>query len=290
MRLTLRGLLAAFVLLLAAPAEAAVPTQLPTGVEPVAYDLQLTPDAAKLRLTGHVDVTLQVARRTDRLVLNALDLTIAAATVDGVAADIRLDPGNQTATFTTGGPLAAGPHVLAIDYSARIGDSPSGLFHVDYVGERMLATQFEPADARRFMPVFDEPSKKAVFTVSAVVPKDQLAISNMPEASSESLRGGLKRVRFQPTPRMSSYLLFFGLGDLERVSKTVDGTVVSVVIRKGETAKARFALEAAEQLLPYYNDYFGRKYPLPKLDLVPRPATSPAPWRTGARSCSARPM
>ena len=272
MRPTLRTLAAILALLLAAPAAgAAVPTQLPVGVEPVAYDLALTPDAAKLTLSGHVAVTLQVAKRTDRLVVNALDLTIVGATVDGAAATARLDPRAQTATFSIGAPIAPGPHVLAIDYTARIADSASGLFHVDYVGGRMLATQFEPADARRFMPVLDEPSKKAVFTVSAVVPKDQLAISNMPEASSEPLPGGLKRVRFQPTPRMSSYLLFFGLGDLERLTKEVDGTAVSVVIRKGETAKARYALEAAEQLLPYYNDYFGRKYPLPKLDLVAAP-------------------
>ena len=65
----------------------------------------------------------------------------------------------------------------------------------------MLATQFEPADARRMLPVFDEPAKKAVFTVSTIVPKDQLAISNMPEEKSEPLPGGLKRVRFAPTRR-----------------------------------------------------------------------------------------
>ena len=98
-----------------------------------------------------------------------------------------------------------------------------------------------------------------------------MAISNMPEASSEPLAGGMKRVRFAPTPKMSSYLLFIGLGDMERVSKDVDGIVVSVVVRKGQTAQARYALDAAEQLLRYYNDYFGRKYPLPKLDLVAAP-------------------
>src|SRR5206468_9061408 len=112
---------------------------------------------------------------------------------------------------------------------------------------------------------------KAVFTVSAIVPRDQMAVSNMPEAASEELAGGLKRVRFQPTPRMSSYLLFFGVGDLVRLSREVEGTTVSVVIRRGEAEKARYALDAASELLPYYNSYFGRKYPLPKLDLVAAP-------------------
>jgi aminopeptidase N len=260
-----------FAALLAAPAMAAVPTQLPGGVEPVAYELAVTPDFKTLTFAGHVAVTVEVARSVNSLTLNALDLKMIAETIDGAPATASLDPRTQTATFTTGQRIAPGRHVLVIDYSARINDSPSGLFHVDYVGGRMLATQFEPADARRFLPVFDEPSKKAVFAVSAVVPKDQLAISNMPEASSEDLADGLKRVRFQPTPRMSSYLLFFGVGDLVRVSREVEGTTVSIVIRRGDTEAARYALDAASQLLPYYNGYFGRKYPLPKLDLVAAP-------------------
>jgi aminopeptidase N len=267
----MRVQIALLALLFAAPAVAAVPTQLPLGVEPLAYDLTVTPDQTKLRFAGHLSVTLDVSRSVGAVTLNALDLTMAAATIDGAPATAALDPKSQTATFSTGQRIAPGRHVLTVDYTARINDSPSGLFHVDYAGGRMLATQFEPADARRFLPVFDEPSKKAVFTVTAIVPKDQLAISNMPEASSEDMAGGLKRVRFQPTPKMSSYLLFFGVGDLERVSREVEGTTVSVAIRRGDTAAARYALETASQLLPYYNDYFGRKYPLPKLDLVAAP-------------------
>src|SRR6185437_12243933 len=93
---------------------------------------------------------------------------------------------------------AAGQHILAIDYAGKIATGATGFFHVDYAGGRMLTTQFEPADARRFLPVFDKSSKKAVFTLSSVVPRCQLALSNMPEAASEALPGGLKRVSFRP--------------------------------------------------------------------------------------------
>ena len=268
----MRTLIVLLAILLAAPAAAAtIPTQLPTGVEPVSYDLTVTPDAKALTFAGRLSATVEVSRSTGSLTLNALGLTIGAAALDGQPARAALDPKTQTASFATGQRIAPGRHVLTIDYRAKINDSPSGLFHVDYVGGRMLATQFEPADARRFLPVFDEPAKKAVFIVSAVVPKDELAVSNMPEASSEDLPGGLKRVHFQPTPKMSSYLLFFGVGDLVRVSREVEGTTVSVVVRRGDTANAQYALDTASQLLPYYNDYFGRKYPLPKLDLVAAP-------------------
>ncbi|HEY2356418.1 MAG TPA: M1 family metallopeptidase [Phenylobacterium sp.] len=264
------GLLVA---LAATPAAAsAIPTQLPRGVEPVGYDLTITPDAAKLTFSGHLTATVDVEGPTDRLTLNALNLEITGATIDGAAATATLDPQTQTAAFIAGRPIGRGRHVLTVDYAGKIADGATGFFHVDYAGGgRMLTTQFEPADARRFLPVFDEPAKKAVFTLTAIVPEGQLAVSNMPEAGSEPLPGGLKRVRFEPTPKMSSYLLFFGLGDLERISRNVGGTTVSVVIRKGQAAQARYALETAEQLLGYYNDYFGRKYPLPKLDLVAAP-------------------
>ena len=255
----------------AAPAAPAIPTQLPTGVEPVSYDLLLTPDAAKLAFRGKVSLTVQVDRAVDRIALNAVDLNLLGASIDGREAKAIAYPEKQRASFSIGAPLMPGRHVLRIEYTGKINTSPTGLFKVDYDGGRMLATQFEPADARRMLPVFDEPAKKAVFTVSTIVPKDQLAISNMPEEKSEPLPGGLKRVRFAPTPKMSSYLLFYGLGDMERISSEVDGTTVSVVIRNGETDKALYALVAAKELLRYYNDYFGRKYPLPKLDLVAAP-------------------
>lgn len=271
----MRGSIALLATLLAVPAAAwaaaAVPTQLPSGVEPVAYDLIVTPDAEKLTFTGHETIAVDASRRTDRLVLNALGLTFDKAQIDGAQATATVDPKSQTAAFATGHTIAAGRHVLTLDYAGKIADGATGFFHVDYAGGRMLTTQFEPADARRFLPVFDEPSKKAVFTLAAIVPRGQMAVSNMPEASSEPLPGGLKKVRFAPTPKMSSYLLFFGVGDLERLSRQVDGTTVSVVVRKGQTAQARYALDTAAQLLPFYNDYFGQKYPLPKLDLVAAP-------------------
>ena len=258
-------------LALATSAQAAVTTQLPVGVAPLAYELSVTPDAKALTFQGSVKISLTTAGPQRRIVLNALGLKIARASLDGAPARIALDPKTQTASFTPAKPLAPGPHVLDIRYSGKINDGPSGLFHVDYGGGRMLATQFEPADARRFLPVFDEPAKKAVFIVTAVVPQGQLALSNMPEAASTSLPGGLKRVRFAPTPKMSSYLLFFGAGDLERITAKVGGAQVGVVMRRGDTANGRYALEAAKKILAFYNDYFGYRYPLPKLDLIGAP-------------------
>src|SRR5690606_30900357 len=107
-----------------------------------------------------------------------------------------------------------------------------------------------------------------------VIPAGQLAVSNMPVRSKSTTAAGKTFVSFGTTPRMSSYLLFFGLGELDRATKMAGATEVGVVTGRGNTGKAQLALDASAAILPYYNDYFGTPYPLPKLDNVAGPGTS----------------
>ena len=256
-----------------AMAASANPT-LPDAVVPDAYRIAVTPHAAQARFEGRVEIDVQVRRRTDRIVLDSADLAIAGASLDAerAAPRIVLDAARQRATFRFAHPLALGRHTLRIDYSGKIQDTAAGLFrlkHTTPAGEATsLFTMFEDSDARRFVPSWDEPARRATFELTATVPADQMAIGNMPVASTEALPGGLKRVRFAPTPRMSTYLLFFGLGDFERVHRDVAGVDVGVVVKRGDTAQAEYALDAAARILVYYNAWFGTPYPLPKLDMV----------------------
>jgi len=253
---------------------------LPSDTTPDRYRLLIVPDVAAMTFTGSVDIDVTVHQATHRIVLNSADLELDdAALVDAtqparIATDARL----QTATFSFDRALAAGPHTLHIAYRGRINLHAAGLFALPYAtpqGERRaLFTQFENSDARRFVPCWDEPGLKAIFELSAVVPADEMALSNMPVASSQPLDGGLRRVRFVPTPRMSSYLLYFGSGDFERAHRMVDGVDVGVVTRRGALPDARYALDAAAQILPWYNAYFGTRFPLPKLDMVAGPGAS----------------
>ncbi|MGH6879088.1 MAG: M1 family metallopeptidase, partial [Rhizomicrobium sp.] len=136
---------------------------------------------------------------------------------------------------------------------------------------RTLATNFEPASARKFLPCWDEPERKATFTVTVDAARDRMVVSNMPVQSVNLLSPGMKRVRFATTPKMSTYLLFLGIGDFERIHRAVDGVDVGVVVKHGDTAKAAWALDQASLLLRYYDNYFGYRYPLPKLDLIAAP-------------------
>jgi aminopeptidase N len=254
---------------------------LPGSVSPEHYDIEVTPDMAHLSFRGRARIDVVVTRQTQRIVLNAADLSFERVALSGTASrpQITLDAEQQTAAFDFGAPITPGRYVLSIDYRGKIYQQASGLFVLDYaaaggVTNQALFTQFENSDARRFLPCWDEPGRKATFTLSATVPAGETAVSNMPIAKTELLGAGLKYVQFEPTPRMSSYLLFFGAGHFERVQRMVGNVDVGVIVKRGDTQRGRFALDTAAQLLPYYNEYFGTPYPLPKLDLIAAPGSS----------------
>jgi aminopeptidase N len=261
-----------------------VPTQLPRTAIPHHYAITVTPHADKLTFDGSVAIDLNVIEPTRDLVLNAADLSLASATLRAgngapLKASIRLDPKAETATLTFPRTLATGAYRLDITYSGKIHTQANGLFALDYKNAegksaRSLFTQFEAADARRFAPSWDEPDYKATWDLAARVPANEMAVSNMPAASTRALGGRLKEVRFQTTPVMSSYLLFFATGDFDRIAKKVGNTEVGIVVSRGNGPKAQLALDAEAQVLPYYDEYFGTPYPLPKLDNVAGPGQS----------------
>jgi aminopeptidase N len=245
-----------------------VPTQLPRTAVPHHYAITLTPHADRLVFNSTVAIDLDVVQPTRTLVLNAADLKLASATLTpakggaALTARIALDEQAQTATLTFPSELTNGAYRLDIRYSGKINTQANGLFALDYKNKegkdaRSLFTQFEAADARRFVPSWDEPDYKATWDLTAHVPANEMAVSNMPITSSKPVAGGLKEVRFQTSPIMSSYLLFFAQGDFDRISRKVGDKEVGIVVSRGNGQKAQFALDAEAQILPYYDDYFG---------------------------------
>ncbi len=280
------GRLLSFLIVLAAakaaamPVGSALPGRLPPEVVPVHYDMRVDPDAAHLAFTGSETITVSVLRPTRWIVMNAADLVIREARLDGGVApiDMSLDTDAQTLMLTFAKPVAAGTHRLSLDWTGKIFQSAAGLFAVDYkdgaADKRMLVTQFEATDGRRFAPMWDEPGRKATFTISVATPEGQSSFSNMPIASIQTGANGKNWVSFRQTPKMSSYLLFFGQGEVERRTRMVGKTEIGVITRRGVGDQGQYALDSAARLLTFYNDYFGTPYPLPKLDMVAAPGSS----------------
>lgn len=266
-----------------APA-AQVTTQLPRGVRPLHYAIDVTPDAAALRFEGRVAIDLEVLEATDRIVLQAVDMSFSDSTLTpekgkSRKARVSLDASRQTASFEFGRRLKPGRYTLTTRYVGRIGTQANGLFALDYPTEdgrrRALFTQFENSDARRFVPSWDEPSHKASFDLTVTVPEGEMAVSNMPVASEQVLEGGMRKVVFQTTPRMSTYLLFLSVGQFDRIAMNDGaGTEVGVIAQKGKAEQALYGLEVSAAILDEYNDYFGMAYPLPKLDNIAAPGRS----------------
>ncbi len=270
---------------LAAPASAAVapfnfdttPGRLPKTVVPTAYRITLTPDATAKTLAGTEEITLDVRRATGSIVFNTHDITISEARLDGTpVAKIATENEKQLTTLTLAHPAAVGRHVLTLTYSGKIEDSPDGLFAQDYrkpdgTTGRMLSTQFESTDARRMFPSWDEPAFRATFELTAIVPASWSVVSNTPIAAQKA-NGALQTVTFARTPRMPTYLVEFSGGDLAAISGVgSNGVKQTVWAVRGDEQNGGYTLASAKQILSYYDDYFGVKFPLPKLDHIAIP-------------------
>ncbi len=253
------------------------PGRLPKTVVPSAYTIDIIPDLARLTLSGHERIEVTAQAETSTVTLSQAGLAITRAVLeDGAPGSVATDDRAQTATLTFPRKIAPGSHVLSIDYTGPIPNSPAGIYYDDYklatgAQKRMLVTQFEVADARRMFPGWDEPAFKARFTLSAVLPDSFAAVSNMPVASRTPAGPGRTRVTFAATPRMSTYLLALVAGEMSAIRDRVANTDLAVWAPTGEQEHGRYALGVERQILPFYNEYFATAYPLPKLDMVAIP-------------------
>ena len=165
---------------------------------------------------------------------------------------------------------------LKIEFSGKITDAMHGLYPCYYKenGEKkeLFATQFESHHAREVFPCVDEPEAKATFSLEIKALSDLEVLSNT-EIVEKNENGNTQQVRFAKTPKMSTYLLAFVLGDFQRVSKkTKSGVEVSVLATKAQKSELmEFPLSFAVRVLEFYEDFFGQKFPLLKCDHIALP-------------------
>jgi aminopeptidase N len=258
---------------------ASTPGKLPKHVVPTEYSIRIVPNLESKTFSGTVLIKFEVKKPVRELVMNALELEVNGAMLDEHVispASVKLNKKQELLTLVLPAELAAGQHAVELNFTGKINQQGQGLFYADYqehgtgAKKTLLGTQFEATDARRMFPCWDEPSFRARFQLTVVVPENWMAISNMPvEIESANARG--KEVRFAMTPSMPSYLNVFVAGELEAIETEAAGVQIRVITTRGKSEAGRYALESSARILEYYNEYFGIPYPLPKLDQIALP-------------------
>ncbi len=249
--------------------------RLPDGVEPEHYVLHLTPDLKTATFAGDELIEVKLVQPASSITLNAAEIDFKSVTAVAGGkespAQVALDQKKQQATLTFASPLPAGSVTLKISYNGILNGQLRGFYLSKTERRNYAVTQFEPTDARRAFPSFDEPAMKATFDITLTVDKGDTAISNTNIVSDVPGADGRHTIHFAPTPKMSTYLVAFLVGDFECVSGSADGVPIRSCATPDKVALGKYALSAAEFVLHYYDTYFGIKYPMPKLDMIALP-------------------
>lgn len=248
--------------------------RLPHEAVPENYKLIFTPNLEKATFQGDDTISVRVLKPTSQITLNAVDIDFREVTIasGGVTQKATVSPQkeNEMVVLAVEKPLAAGAAAtIHITYTGILNNEMRGFYlGKDDQGRKYAASQFEATDARRAFPGFDEPGYKATFDITAVAPKGDVAISNSKVSSDTPGPGDSHTVKFETTPKMSSYLAALVVGQFEYLEGQADGIPIRVYTTPGKKEMGQFALETAEHVLSYYDNYFSIKYPYGKLDLV----------------------
>jgi aminopeptidase N len=289
-----RGLVMAVVCGLGVGAARVEAQRLPGGVRPEHYSLTITPDLKAATFVGSETIDVVVDAPTSAITLNAAEIefgVVTGAVVAGTSANtgvlrsaqddksgglneamVTLDAAKEQATFTFARALPAGRVRLAIEYKGILNDKLRGFYLSKTKVRSYGVTQFEATDARRAFPSFDEPALKATFDVTVVVDEGDTAISNTKIVSDKpGPVAGKHTIVFATTPKMSTYLVAWLVGDFVCSKGKADGVPIRACSTPDKAKLTKFAVETAKWTLHYYDEYFGIKYPMAKLDMVAIP-------------------
>lgn len=274
------GALASCLLCLLITAHAGSDPRLSKEVTPQIYHLTFEPSFNTYTFAGSERIKITVHSETQTITLNAVDLVIDKAVIKSNStssqpARVVYQAKTQRVVFHFKTPIKPGEYSLECTFKGTLNNQLRGFYRTSYGNDKkhwIAATQMEPTDARRMFPCFDEPDFKAIYQITAIIDPRFVAISNS-QVLKETISHGKKKVVFEATPLMSTYLVALIVGELARTGTKIDanGVPISVWTTPGKQRFGVVALDMACEILPMQAKYFGIPYPGKKLDIIALP-------------------
>jgi len=246
-------------------------------VTPVNYELSFEPDLKKFIFSGTESIIAICKKSVSTITMHCAEIKIKSCTVSFNGKTIKSTPKTDEKKEELSIKLEKkikGNVLIDLEFQGILNDKLLGFYRSQYKQngktKYLATTQFEAADARRAFPCWDEPEAKATFDISIIAENKFTAISNMPIKSKKKIKNKTL-YKFAKTPIVSTYLIYLGVGEFEYLTGKTGKVQIRVITTKGNKSKGKFSLELGKKLLTSYENYFGIKYPLPKLDLIAIP-------------------
>jgi tricorn protease interacting factor F2/3 len=246
-------------------------------INPIHYNIHLEPDLSNFKFEGSTDIIITSKGPIDNVELNVHELAVWKCRVKMeekfLECTFNVNPKKQLLTIDL--PKAMSEISVKIDYIGKINDQLVGLYRSKYVEddqEKFIAiTQFEEDYARQVFPCFDHPSKKATFDIEFIIDKHFSGIANTRIETETDLKHDKKLIKFKTTPKMSSYLLFFGIGDFEYLEASSEVIRYRIATTPGKTQYADYALDFGRKSIEFGEKYTGIPFPIDKMDQIAVP-------------------
>lgn len=246
-------------------------------LEPLNYRIHLEPDMVNFKFGGNAEILLKATAPLHEIILNILEIAVWSCKVrvgDAFeACPFRVDPQKEEIHLALPREMT-GEITLQIDYEGLINNKMAGFYRSKYSTNSktkfIAITQFEESDARRAFPCLDHPAKKATFDIAMTIDENLVAISNASVKETRALDNGKKKVKFHQTPKMSTYLVFLGVGEFDIIESKIDKRV-RVATVPGMAKYGQYGLEFGVKALKFCEEYYQIPYPLPKIDLIAVP-------------------
>lgn len=248
---------------------------LPQGVAPKHYSLYLEPDLTNFKYTGKVEIDIRITESTNTITLNSSSLIIKSASVNSIdAIKIEETEENSQLKLTFDDSFQPGTQALSLEFEGELNDKMRGFYRSVYKDENgkesiVATTQMEATDCRRAFPCFDEPALKATFDISIAADSKYTVLSNsdIKETQTDE-KSGKTITHFNTTPKMSTYLVAFVVGELSYVESEQFRLPVRVYTSPGLEKGCQYAADLAARTLVFFEKTFNIEYPLPKCDMI----------------------